>query len=252
MVHTPRPDRCRLSGRSGWAGEGGGQWSENSPPGKAGRRRPTRRRTSATAPAAVPRSGRLGLGALLLNVCPGVSRRPPGPRAPQRSRGERARGRRRKCEKSLPHENPDDVVTTPRPTVREDQEADSQKRVCAAPAKRLSSTTCVTRPPPSDLPFSTRPTGGFEVAHFERKSPNSQEFGRSRARAPLSATPRILANSATRNFEDRRLGARPGSAIGGRGHVGFAVALARDFGALRASTPAQNCSWLTPLPSAIC
>ena len=53
-------------------------------------------------------------------------------------------GRRRNREKSLPQENLEDVVTTLRPTGREDQEADSQEGVCTETRSRLSSTTRVT------------------------------------------------------------------------------------------------------------
>ena len=71
--------------------------------------------------------------------------------------------------------------------------------------------------------------------------------------SPNDRRHRVAAGKASVGFRpDQRLPCTLQFGRGGRVHVDFAVALARGFGDLRASTPAQNCSWLTPLPSAIC
>ena len=102
---------------------------------------------------------------------------------PWRETGERAWGRcswtsirleppsgcrRRKREKSLPQENLEDVVTTRRPTVREDQEPDSQERVDARTRSRFSSTTMLTGSRPINSPFS-RPVTATPVQHLVRR-----------------------------------------------------------------------------------
>ena len=101
---------------------------------------------SASGRASVGRNRRACLGALLVDVNPAraavpLAREPRGAAA-----ASGPGGRRRKREKSLHQENLEDVVTTLRPTVREDQEADSQERVCTETRSRLSSTTSVTGP----------------------------------------------------------------------------------------------------------
>jgi len=99
---------------------------------------------SASGRASVGRNRRACLGALLVDINPARAAVPLA-REPRGAAAASGPGRRRrKREKSLHQENLEDVVTTLRPTVREDQEADSQERVCTETRSRLSSTFRIT------------------------------------------------------------------------------------------------------------